>query len=232
MDLLNIDSDRLTTLEQQGYLHLSNILPARAAEELIDLYPNRDLFHRKVDMTRAGYGRGDYKYFNDQGLPPLIAALRKNLYAATQTLGVSWAPELGLTHELPEKWHDFDTICRDHGQTLPACLLLRYPADGYNDLHQDLYGPDKIIFPFQMVLMLSDRADYDGGAFVLQEKNASGQIKATELELQKGDAVIFATRHRIADNGENIDIQHGVRPMTRGSRWTAGVIAHNWGPKF
>ena len=60
---------------------------------------------------------------------------------------------------------DFDKFierCAKRGPLKPTPLLLRYETGGYNNLHQDIYGP--ITFPLQMTLGLSSLGeDYQGG---------------------------------------------------------------------
>ena len=60
--------------------------------------------------------------------------------------------------------------------------MLRYGADDFNCLHQDLYGD--LVFPLQVVILLSDPGrDFTGGEFLLVEQRPRAQSRAEVVPL-------------------------------------------------
>ena len=69
-----------------------------------------------------------------------------------------------------------------------------------------------------------------GGEFVLVEQRPRQQSRAEVVRLARGEAVIFATRHRPAAGSRGdfrVTLRHGVSRVTSGSRFTLGVIFHD-----
>ena len=108
-------------------------------------------------------------------------------------------------------------------------LLLRYGADDYNCLHQDLYG--EIVFPFQVVFCLSrPREEFTGGEWILVEQQPRAQSMGQVIRLEQGDAVVITTRYRPAKGSRGYyrtNFRHGVSPVESGERYTLGVIFHD-----
>ena len=158
-----------------------------------------------------------------------MAELRKWLYPRLAPSALAGAKPLGLDTPFPDELDDFRRLCRAAGQSKPTPLLLRYGAGDYNCLHQDLYGEH--VFPLQLTILLSDpERDFTGGEFVLTEQRPRMQSKAEVVPLRKGDAVIFAVRHRPVRGTRGVyrvNLRHGVSRIRSGRRHTAGIIFHD-----
>src|SRR3954470_11002820 len=106
--------------------------------------------------------------------------------------------------------------------------MLRYREGDWNALHQDLYGD--VYFPFQVLTVLSNPDDYDGGEFVLMEQRPRAQSRAHVLRPPRGAFVIFPTRER-PNKGKNgyhrVGLRHGVSTVTSGRRTALGLIFHD-----
>ena len=111
----------------------------------------------------------------------------------------------------------------------PTPLLLKYGADDYNCLHQDLYGVH--VFPLQVAVLLAEpETDFTGGEFVITEQRPRMQSRPEVIALRQGDAVIFAVQHRPVQGKRGVyrvNLRHGVSRVRTGMRLTAGVIFHD-----
>ena len=108
-------------------------------------------------------------------------------------------------------------------------LLLRYGAEDYNCLHQDLYG--NLAFPLQVAILLAAPGrDFTGGEFVLTEQRPRRQSRVTVVPLAQGDAVVFAVNGRPVRGARGIHrvrMRHGVSRVRSGWRHTLGLIFHD-----
>ena len=140
-----------------------------------------------------------------------------------------WQEALGLTERYPADLESFLARCHARGQTKPTPLLLRYEAEGYNCLHQDLYGD--VAFPLQMTCFLSQpERDYTGGAFLLVEQRPRAQSRGEALRPGQGDVVMFSTQYRpaLGKRGyHRVAMRHGVSRVRSGLRYTLGIIFHD-----
>jgi hypothetical protein len=211
-----------------GYAKTPPVLTPSECEALITLYADDSRFRSRVDMARYRFGEGDYKYLAHP-LPPLVEALRAHAYPRLATLANAWEEALGSRVRYPPDLDGLLALCRRHGQTKPTPLLLHYEAGGYNCLHQDLYGD--VAFPLQITAFLSRRGvDYDGGDFLLVEQRPRAQSRGEAIHTEQGELVIFATRHRPVAGARGwfrTTMRHGVSRITRGSRYTLGIIFHD-----
>jgi hypothetical protein len=126
-------------LEGEGHARAHGLLTPRECAALIAMYADDRCFRSRIDMGRHRFGEGDYAYFATP-LPPIIATLRRELYARLAPIATAMARALGQSFEYPPKLADYTELCHRAGQTRPTPLLLRYRAGGYNRLHRDLYG--------------------------------------------------------------------------------------------
>src|SRR5688500_10825594 len=179
-------------------------------------------------MSRHGFGRGEYKYFN-YPLPAVIATLRGSVYPRLVPIANRWNESLGSETRFPAEHAEFIKRCHAAGQTRPTPLLLQYAADDYNCLHQDLYGEQ--VFPLQLAVLLSaPERDFTGGEFVLTEQRPRMQSRAEVVPLTQGDAVVFAVHHRPVQGTRGVyrvNMRHGVSRLRSGRRHTLGVIFHD-----
>lgn len=129
----------------------------------------------------------------------------------------------------PNEFKDFQKLCKNHNQTQPTVIILKYRREGYNTLHQDIYG--EIFFPFQVVFFLNDpEKDYTGGEFVLTEQIPRAQSKAFVLNPRKGDMLLITTNFRpikCSRGYYKVQIKHGVSEVHNGNRHTLGIIFHD-----
>lgn len=215
------------SLGLRGFATLPAILSVSECEELVALYPDPDLFRSRIDMARYRFGRGEYQYFR-YPLPPLINALRHELYSKLAPIANSWA-QLLRTDGFPPTLAELTAICRQRGQQRPTPLLLHYTTGDFNCLHQDVYG--EVAFPLQVVFFLSEPdRDYRGGEFLLTEQIPRVQSVGRVLRPGQGDAVVITTRYRPAQGKRGayrVGVRHGVSEVTAGERWTLGIIFHD-----
>ncbi len=216
------------SLWERGYAKTPPVLTPDECAELIRLYADEAKFRSRVDMARHRFGVGEYKYFADP-LPPLVQALRTHAYPPLAAIANRWMGALRLPERFPADLSEFLAYCRKHGQTKPTPLLLYYEAEGYNCLHQDLYG--EVAFPLQLACFLSKHdGDYTGGEFLLLEQRPRAQSRGEAITPEQGEIIIFTTRYRPAAGARGyhrVQMRHGVSRLTSGSRYTLGVIFHN-----
>jgi uncharacterized protein len=216
------------SLAELGFAKIAPILTADECDALVGLYADDTRFRSRIDMARYRFGEGDYKYFAHP-LPPLVDRLRRAFYEALAPVANRWEQALGSRRRFPPRLDELLVVCARHGQTRPTPLLLHYEAGGYNCLHQDLYG--EIAFPLQVTCFLSRRGtDYDGGEFLLVESRPRAQSVGHAITTEQGEAVIFTTRFRPVRGTRGVyraTVRHGVSRITRGTRYTLGLIFHD-----
>jgi len=224
-----LDWERVSQdLDAQGSAVIEAILSPAECQALAGLYMKDDIFRSRVVMERHGFGRGEYKYFS-YPLPGLIAALRTAIYPHLVPLANRWNSAMGIDVRYPEKHADFIERCHRAGQAKPTPLLLKYGADDYNCLHQDLYGEH--VFPLQLTVLLSKPdQDFAGGEFVMTEQRPRMQSRPMVVPLRQGDGVVFAVHHRPVQGARGayrVNLRHGVSRVRRGHRHTLGIIFHD-----
>jgi uncharacterized protein len=214
-------------LDALGNAILEHVLSADECHALAALYPEDDLFRSRVIMSRHGFGRGEYKYFN-YPLPEIIAELRTVIYPRLAPIANRWNAAMGVDVCYPEAHAEFILRCHDAGQLRPTPLLLQYGEGDYNRLHQDLYGEH--VFPIQVTILLSEPKDFTGGEFILTEQRPRMQSRPEVVPLRQGDAVAFAVHHRPVQGTRGtyrVNLRHGVSRVRSGRRHTLGIIFHD-----
>ena len=216
------------SLTARGYAETGPLLAAQECAALRELYTHDELFRSRVVMERLRFGRGDYKYFANP-LPDIVRDLRTYAYPHLAKLANDWASSTNDETRFPLNHAAFLDQCHRAGQTRPTPLLLHYEQDGYNCLHQDIYGA--IAFPLQMVLVLGEQGrDWQGGEFVLVEQRPRAQSAAEVVAPDEGCAVIFTTRYRPVRGSKGhyrVNMKHGVARVRSGTRYTLGIIFHD-----
>jgi hypothetical protein len=216
------------SLDEWGFARTPSLLTGEECAALRTLYGEDARFRSRVDMARFRFGVGEYKYFASP-LPAAVEELRLHAYAPLAAVANRWEATLGSRSRHPDSLAGLIVLCARRGQKKPTPLLLRYEAGGYNCLHQDIYGD--VVFPIQLTVLLSEPGkDFEGGEFLLVEQRPRAQSRGSVVPLEQGAAVIFATRHRPVAGTRGVyraNMRHGVSRVTKGERFTLGVIFHN-----
>jgi len=214
-------------LDRWGFAVTPPLIDAGECRELIDLFDVDEAFRSTIVMSRHAFGEGTYRYFTDP-LPPIVQQLRVDMYGPLLQIANAWAAQLG-TPEFPDTLDALLEVCAAAGQHRPTPLLLRYWADGYNCLHQDIYGD--VAFPLQVTIMLSAPGeDFTGGENVLVEQRPRAQSRPVVASPRRGEALIFPTRDRPVPGKlrpKRVVMRHGVSTVHSGQRTTLGIIFHN-----
>ena len=215
-------------LDERGAATVAGLLTSAQCATIASLYGDDAQFRSRVVMARHGFGKGEYKYFA-YPLPAMIARLRTALYGKLVAIANDWNARMGLDRRYPADHAAFLELCHAAGQCRPTPLLLRYESGDHNCLHQDLYG--ELAFPLQVAILLSEPGeDFTGGEFVMTEQRPRMQSRPEVVQLQRGDAVVFAVHHRPVQGKRGsyrVNLRHGVSRLRSGQRHTLGIIFHD-----
>jgi hypothetical protein len=227
--LAALDWERVSSeLDARGAATLPRLLARDECEEIAALYDDDAHFRSTVVMSRHGFGRGEYKYF-DYPLPTLVSELRSSAYPELTRVANRWQSALQTAITYPETLAEFLRRCHDAGQLRPTPLVLRYVEGDYNCLHQDLYGEH--VFPLQIAVLLGEPGrDFEGGEFVLTEQRPRMQSRVEVVPLRQGDALVFAVNERPVQGTRGpyrVKMRHGVSRLRAGRRHTLGIVFHD-----
>ena len=216
------------SLNLSGWALIENLIRPDECDALAALYTEEEIFRSRVVMARHGFGRGEYKYFA-YPLPPVVAALRKSLYASLVPVANQWNELMKNDVRYPADYKAFIERCHRAEQKRPTPLLLRYGEGDYNCLHQDLYGEH--LFPLQAVCLLSEPGkDFTGGEFIVTEQRPRMQSRAEVVPLRKGSLALLSVCHRPVQGARGyyrVNMRHGVSRLRSGCRYAAGIIFHD-----
>ena len=214
-------------LDAEGHAVIKSILSPDECDEIRKLY-EEEIFRSRVVMERHSFGRGEYRYFS-YPLPGPIASLRTLVYPHLVSIANRWNEAMKLNVRYPATHAEYIDRCHRAGQDKPTPLLLKYEANDYNCLHQDLYG--ELVFPLQFAILLSQPDDeFTGGEFVMSEQRPRMQSRPIVVPLRKGDGVVFAVNNRPVQGKKGtyqVKLRHGVSRIRSGSRYTLGIIFHD-----
>jgi uncharacterized protein len=190
-----VDWSRVATdLDVRGSAVIEGLLDPEECGAIAAMYYEDERFRSRIVMGRHGFGRGEYRYFT-YPLPEVVAELRTSVYPHLAPIADRWNEAMGIELRYPSKHADFLARCHAAGQEEPTPLLLRYEAEDFNCLHQDLYGEH--VFPLQLAVLLSRPGrDFTGGEFVMTEQRPRMQSRVEVVPLRQGDGVVFAVSHR------------------------------------
>lgn len=215
-------------LHDKGCTTIKNVLNKEECENLIGNYPASNLYRKTIVMERYRFGLGEYKYFS-YPLPSLLQDIRENVYGYIAPVANQWMKEAGVEKHFPATHQELIQHCADKGQVYPTPLILKYGKDGFNTLHQDLYG--EVYFPVQILFVLNQAGmDFTGGEFVITEQIPRAQSKANVFLPDQGDMVIFTTNFRPVRGSKGfyrVNMKHGVSPLHSGERYSMGIIFHD-----
>lgn len=215
-------------LNSKGYTVIPKFLSDEECRDIIELYSNPSLYRKTVVMERYRFGLGEYKYFN-YPLPDIISNIRKKIYPYLSVVANLWMRALNINTVFPSQLETLHEQCRNNNQLKATVLILKYGKEGFNTLHQDIYGD--VYFPMQAVIMLNEPGkEYTGGEFVLTEQIPRAQSKAIVLKPLKGDMLIFTTNFRPVKGTKSyyrVNMKHGVSEVHSGERMALGIIFHD-----
>jgi hypothetical protein len=221
--LTSIDAE----LDKRGFAQLGQLLTDSEIDSITSMYSHESRFRSHIIMQRHGFGKGEYKYFANP-LPPIVARLRRELYSRVLPTANKWQDDLGADKQFPNTLNGMLKRCHADNQRRPTPLVLKYGPGDYNCLHQDLYG--KHVFPLQVVILLSDVSDFEGGEFVMTEQRPRMQSKVSVVSLKKGHGVVFAVNERPRQGTRGVyrvKMRHGVSEIQSGERYTLGILFHD-----
>jgi uncharacterized protein len=226
---LAVDWSRVATdLDARGSAVLEGLLDPEECRAIAAMYDQEERFRSRIVMSRHGFGRGEYRYFA-YPLPETVAELRTAVYPHLAPVADRWNEAMGIEIRYSSEHADFLARCHAAGQEKPTPLLLRYEAEDFNCLHQDLYGAH--VFPLQLAILLSRPGrDFTGGEFVMTEQRPRMQSRVEVVPLRQGDGVVFAVSHRPVRGTRGVyrvNLRHGVSRIRSGRRHTLGIIFHD-----
>ncbi|WP_454675803.1 2OG-Fe(II) oxygenase [Achromobacter pestifer] len=215
-------------LGRDGFAVLPSLLTPAQCDEVSGSFFEEKRFRSRIVMERYAFGRGEYKYFS-YPLPDMVGRLRQSLYPHLAPIANRWHALMRIEARFPKEHEAFRAVCHAAGQRRPTPLLLRYQANDYCCLHQDLYGDH--VFPFQAIFLLNEPGrDFLGGELLLTESNPKRPGRADVVPLSQGDAVVLAVNHRPVQSARGFyraTLRHGVSRLREGQRHTLGIIFHD-----
>jgi len=110
--IASLDWPRIRTqTAESGYATTGPLLSVEQCKDLAAGYEDPSQFRSRIIMSRHGFGRGEYQYYN-YPLPPLIQTLREALYPQLAGIANEWNESLGIATRFPLKHSQFQQLCR------------------------------------------------------------------------------------------------------------------------
>ena len=163
-------------------------------------------------------------------LPEPVQALREALYPPLSLIANQWQVSLKLEPRFPEDHPGYIEQCHRAGQQRPTPLILKYGAGDYNSpAPGPLWGTGIPTTGHHPPVPGAEKSS-PAAEFVLTEQRPRVQSRAHVVPLELGDTVIFAVHQRPAQGPRGfhrVNMRHGVSEVSRGERYTLGVIFHD-----
>ena len=182
-------------LDAHGCAILRGLLDDEECRTIASTYANPAMFRSRIVMARHGFGRGEYQYFA-YPLPRVDRGAAAGAVSATRARRQSLARGDAHPDALPRVACCVSRAlsCRrpDAAHAAPACTMA--PATTTACIRMST-GTSS----FRSRSRCSCREPGEisrGGEFVLTEQRPRMQSRAEVVPLKRGDAVIFAVRHR------------------------------------
>lgn len=140
-------------------------------------------------------GRCEERWFAAP-LPPLVQALREELFPRLAPIADDWHAQLARRTRFPATYAAFAARCADAGQHRPGTSLLWFPPGGNRAPRRG--DPARVAFPFRLWLPLGPAAAPDGGALLLVDAR-SGRPRRHAFPCMPGDGVVFAAPERLVE---------------------------------
>jgi hypothetical protein len=164
----------------------------------------------------------------DGPLPTPLGALRDALYARLVPVADRWCEALHRVQRHPAHYAEFAGLCRRAGQVREQSAITRLRIGDYAALRQHVEGD--LLFPLAVTILLSaPGADFTGGEFALTEQRPRMQSRPIVVPLRRGDAAIFAVRHRPHRGPSGIyrvNLSHAVSRIRSGERVALDLVFH------
>lgn len=217
------------TLREAGYCVIPQVLNKDDCQHFIAQYENEQLYRSTINMQRYNFGSGQYRYFNAP-LPETILQLRRGFYELLRPCANQWAKLAKVDATYPKTYTAFERSQLSQNQTKPTPLILRYAQGDYNCLHQDISG--EVYFPYQLILVLSQMGkDFDGGEIIFTQQRPRMQTIPHVVNPNRGDCLVLSSNYHpcLGSRGTyRTTFRHGVGKITRGERYSLGIIFHNY----
>lgn len=138
-------------IDEKGFSIMPNVLTNEECDQIKAMYNQGRYYRKTISLERYRFGKGEYKYYT-YPLPQVIEILRHRFYSALSTLANQWMQTLKINQQYYENLSDFLRCCHSNGQTEATVLILKYKQNGYNTMHQDVYGA--LFFRFNLLFRL------------------------------------------------------------------------------
>jgi len=166
------------------------------------------------------------------GSSGVLQTLQATFYPALADIANQWRARFGLPGRYPAQLTQFQAQCQDAGQSHDPSRFTRLGEQDYLPLRHR--GADALVFPLQMVALLSTPGeDFSGGELLLSEQRPRLQSRPVVVPLRRGDIALFPS-HRRPVAGRNGDYpvttRHAVSPVRSGQRLGLELYFHRVAP--